>query len=172
MSFDPYAYDLAHPITPPPPPAGGQALAAKSLLAVPEAARRWLWRGLLEAVDGALDLWERTPPGQRQPSPFSVQHAGAPSFDPAALRQQTLSDWHRLVGIELRLAAQLLEALLANAEPEEYWARLAEQCARVGQLYAELLRRTQAWAAEALLRWELRLLRYRASSVLAPLIYG
>jgi hypothetical protein len=169
MSFDPYAYGLSHLIIP--PPAGRPTRAAEPLLAVPEAARRWLWRGLLEAVDGALDLWERTPPGQRQPSPFSVQHAGAPAFDPAALRQQTLAGWHRLVGIELRLAAQRLEALLVTAEPEVQWALLAEQCARVGQLYAELLRRTQAWVAEALLRWELRLLRYRASPVLAPLIY-
>ncbi|HLV97247.1 MAG TPA: hypothetical protein VKT82_01100, partial [Ktedonobacterales bacterium] len=47
----------------------------------------------------------------------------------------------------------------------------AEQCARVGQLYAEMERRAGGWVAWALLHWELRLLRYRASSVLAPLIY-
>ena len=48
---------------------------------------------------------------------------------------------------------------------------LAEQCARVGQLYSELKRRAGVGVALALLRGELRMLRYRASSALAPLIY-
>ena len=48
---------------------------------------------------------------------------------------------------------------------------LAEQCARVGQLYSELKRRAGVGVALALLRGELRMLRYRASPVLASLIY-
>jgi hypothetical protein len=51
-----------------------------------------------------------------------------------------------------------------------YRARLAEQCGRIGQLYSELKRRAGGWVAEARMHWELRLLRYRASPVLAPLI--
>jgi hypothetical protein len=49
--------------------------------------------------------------------------------------------------------------------------RLAEQRAPLGQPYAEMERRARTWVAQALLRWELRPLRYRASPVLAPLIY-
>jgi hypothetical protein len=163
MSFDPYTYDLARPATQPLPEA--------ALLAVPQEARRDLWRGLRDAVADTLDLWERTPPGRRRVPPFNIQHAGAPYFDPADLRQQTLADWHRLIGIELRLAVQMLEALLLDEGTTVYRSLLAEQCGRVGQLYSELKRRVgEAWA-QALLRWELRLLRYRASSVVGPLVY-
>jgi hypothetical protein len=48
-------------------------------------------------------------------------------------------------------------------------ASLAEECSRVGQLYHEMERRAGAWVA--LLRWELRLLRYRISPVVASLVY-
>ncbi len=169
MLFDPYAYDLT--LADRPTPAPGAALAADTLLAVPAQARDLLRHGLTEAVAGALDLWERLPCGhQAALPPFAVQHAGKRRFQPESLRAQTLAGWHRLVGIELRLAAEALEALVlaASVEQEE---RLAEQCARVGQLYAEMERRAGAWVARALLGWELRLLRYRASPVLLPLIY-
>jgi hypothetical protein len=99
-----------------------------------------------------------------------VQHAGKPRFDPAHLREQTLSGWHRLTGIELRQAAQALEELI-RADSATQRARLAEQCIRIGQLYDELKRRAGEWMARATLDWELRMLRYRASPVLAPLIY-
>ena len=114
MLFDPYAYDLA------PPGAGARAARRERqprarCWRVPEEARALLWRGLREAVEGALDLWEQTPPGDRRvPPSFAVQHAGKPRFDPAHLREQTLAGWHRLLGIELRLAAQALEALIAG----------------------------------------------------------
>ncbi len=166
MLFDPYTYDLTISAGQPAP-----ALADDPLLEVPSAARAVLWQGLLEAVAGAVDLWERLPCGhQAAPSPFAVQHAGKRRFQPEALREQTLAGWHRLVGIELRLAAEALEAL-ALAESADQRERLAEQCARVGQLYAEMERRAGAWVARALLRWELRLLRYRASPVVSALVY-
>lgn len=171
MLFDPYTYDLTSAVRQP-APAAGATLAADLLLEVPEEARALLRQGLTEAVSGALDLWERLPAGHEGALPiFSVQHAGKRRFRPDDLRAQTLAGWHRLLGIELRLAAQALEALV-QAESDTHRAMLAEQCARVGQLYAEMVRRAGAWVARALLCWELRLLRYRDSALLAPLIYG
>jgi hypothetical protein len=168
MLFDPYTYDLTSAHQPEP---SGAALAADALLAVPAGARDVLRQGLTEAVEGALDLWERVPCGhQAAPPPCAVQHAGKRRFAPAALRAQTLSGWHRLTGIELRLAAEALEAL-ALAEDAAQRERLAEQCARVGQLYSEMERRANEWVARALLGWELKLLRYRASPVVSTLVY-
>ncbi len=168
MLFDPYTYDLTRQTQPPAQP--GTAWAA-SLLAVPMEARALLWRGLTDAVAGAIDLWECTPPGHRgAPLSFPVRHAGQRYFQPADLREQTLAGWHRLTGIELRLAAQAREALIQE-ESADHRDMLAEQCTRVGQLYSELKRRAGPVVALSLLRGELRMLRYRASPVLAPLIY-
>jgi hypothetical protein len=170
MLFDPYTYDL----TSSPRQEGPRqaALAADVLLAVPLAARGVLWAGLTAAVGEALAHWERIPAGgAAEPPTFPIQHAGKRSFNPADLRQQTLAGWHRLTGIELRLGVQALEALL-QADTPLARAMLAEQCARVGQLYSELERRAGADIARCILRWELRLLRYRASPVLASLLYG
>lgn len=100
-----------------------------------------------------------------------MQHAGQPQFQAKLLRGQTLSNWHRLMGIELRLAVEALERLTVAVDEVREWARLAEQCARVGQLYSELKRRAGAVVALSVVCWELRLLRYRASPALAPLIY-
>jgi hypothetical protein len=167
MVFDPYGYDLSHQ-----QPQPSDDLAAQVLLGVPQEARDVLWRGLRDAVEQAVDLWERTPAGvKRTLSSLTVQHAGKPYFDEAMLRQQSQANWHCLMGIELRLAAQALEALTFSIDPQAHATRLAEECARVGQLYSEQKRRANAWIAKALLAWELRLLRYRDSPVLAPLIY-
>ncbi len=169
MSFDPYSYDLASAGGRPSSPA---ALTADEPPVIAEEAQAVLWHGLREAIVGACDLWARIPPGhQCALPPFTLQHTGKRCFNPADLREQTLSGWHRLISIELRLAAQALEALILAAEPEVYWALLEEQCARVGQLYDELKRRAGTRFALPILRWELRLLRYRASPVVAPLIY-
>ncbi|HEU5369008.1 MAG TPA: hypothetical protein VFU69_11110 [Ktedonobacterales bacterium] len=168
MPFDPYAYDLANPAQPSSSPSGRAAAAPRAL---PAEAQYILWQGLRAAATDALDLWDNTPPGsKRQPPAFPVRHAGKPSFHPAALRQQTLAGLHRLLGIEIRLAAQALEALILTGEAAAYRARLAEQCGRVGQLYSELARRAGVGAALAVLRWELGLLRYRASPVLSRLL--
>jgi hypothetical protein len=178
MLFDPYAYDLAAAARQLPSPAA--AAVAEYLLEVPEEARATLWHGLMQAIEGALDLWERTPPARRSAPPFTIQHTGKPRFNPDHLRRQTLEGWHRLVAIELRLAVQALEALLCAPEGRAsdpprrngaYQPLLAEQCARVGQPYAELKRRVGALFALHILRWELRLLRYRASPVINDLLF-
>ena len=170
MLFDPYAYDLARSARQSPPP--GVVLATEALLEVPQEARAVLWQGLTQAVSGALEVWERLPAGhQGEPPPLTIQHAGKRRFQSAALRRQTLAGWHRLLGIELRLAAEALEALIVAADAAAYRATLADQCARVGQLYAELKRRAGACVALSIVRWEVRLLRYRGSAALAPLIY-
>jgi hypothetical protein len=169
MPFDPYAHDLARSRRK--TPSGAAKLAAEALLAVPLEVRAVLWRGLVDALSASLAHWEQTPPGHRSALPsFAVQHAGQPRFPAAALRAQSLAGWHRLMGLELRLAVEALEALLYS-EAAAYRALLAEQCARVGQLYSELKRRAGEVAALAIVRWELRLLRYRASPALASLIY-
>ncbi len=160
MLFDPYAVDVAR-----------SARTEEALLAVPEEARGVLWCGLTEAVAGALELWEQTPPGARYALPsFAVQHAGKRRFEAEALREQTLAGWHRLMGLELRLGVEALEALIYE-ESARYRALLAEQCGRVGQLYDELKRRAGMGVALWVLYGELRLLRYRASEVVAPLVY-
>jgi hypothetical protein len=166
MLFDPYASDLKL--------STGQPLPAQAddlLLEVPQAARTALWQGLAEAVDGALDLWEYRPTGSGSAPLFTIQHAGKRHFQPEALRQQTLSGWHRLAGIELRLAVQALEGIIQEQDAARHYATLAEQCARVGQLYSEMERRASAWVARALLDWELKLLRYRASPLVSALVY-
>ncbi len=167
MLFDPYGYDLSHQQPQPP----YDALAADALLEVPSKARDVLWRGLIDAVENTLSLWERAPSGaKREPPVFLVQHTGKRRFDEAMLRAQTLAGWHRLMGLELRVAAQALEALIQHDTPD-HREMLAEQCARVGQLYAEMRRRANEWVARALLTWELRLLRYRDSAAVGPLVY-
>jgi hypothetical protein len=167
MVFDPYGYDLNRPAQQP-----VDARADAALVGVPQDARNLFWRGLRDAAEGALDVWERTPPGvQREPRVFTVQHAGQPRFKEADLRYLTLDDWHRLTGLELCLTAEVVEALLQENQPV-HREMLAEQCERVGQLYREMERRANEWVAQALLKWELHLLRYRASPAVAALIYG
>jgi hypothetical protein len=169
MVFNPYAYDLAVARRQPPLP--DEALVARVLPQMHPDARRILWRGLVAAAEGALTLWEQSPPGmKREPPPFLVQHVGKPYFNEADLRQQTLDGWHCLMGLELRLAAEALDALIL-VDADEYRPLLAEECVRVGQLYAEMKRRANEWVAQALLAWELHLLRYRGSSTLLALIY-
>ena len=170
MPFDPYAFDLSH--------AAKQRAARAAinlddeLLSVPEEAQRSIYRALMQAIEEALDLEERTPTGHHsQPPAFPVQHAGKPRFNPDDLRQQTLPGWHRLVAIELRLAVLALEALRCLPEDRTYQDLLAEQCARVGQLYAELKRRAGTCFALHILRWELRLLRYRDSPTINALLF-
>ena len=168
MLFDPYTYDLtisAGQAVPAP------ALADDPLLEVPNAARADLWQGLTEAVEGTLDLWELLPAGFGSAPLPTIQHSGKRRFQPEALRKQSLTGWHRLVGIELRLAVQALEGVIQEKDATTHHAALAEQCARVGQLYAEMERRAGEWVARALLQWELRLLRYRASPAVSRLVY-
>ncbi len=61
---------------------------------------------------------------------------------------------------------------LIHEDKPTYRDMLGEQCARIGQLYSELKRRAGQDIALAILRGELRLLRYRNSIILSPLIYN
>lgn len=143
------------------------------LISVAPEARRPLWQGLAQAVEGALWLWESTPAGRRrEPPPLVLQHVGLPHFNPRDLWQQTLEGIHRLLRLELPLTVDVLEALLCARDAAVYQDALAEQCARVGQLYDELKRRAGAVFALLIFQWELRLLRYRASPVVAPMIFS
>jgi hypothetical protein len=170
MPFDPYAYDLRRSAAAPALPAAGGAAVALPPLS-PDALQT-LWHGLMHAVEGTLALWERTPAGAKHELPvFSVQHVGQPLFDPAWLRAQSQTTWHRLMGIEARLAAQALEALILE-DTREHQEMLAEECARIAQLHQEMTRSAGEEIALPILRFELRMLRYRASPVLALLIFG
>ena len=146
-------------------------LAAALLLDVPPEARHTLWRGLTRAMEGALWLWEAAPTSRREPPPLALRHLGRPYFNSCALHQQTLEGVHRLLRLELPLTVDVLETLLFASEGDAC-SLLAEQCVRVGQLYAELKRRAGEVMALLILQWELRLLRYRASSVVAPLVFS
>src|SRR5689334_5838943 len=79
---------------------------------------------------------------------------------------------HHLLRLELPQTVDALEALLFAHNDETYQPLLGEQCARVGQLYAELKRRAGAVTALLILQGELRLLRYRASPERAPLVFS
>lgn len=156
-------------------PAGSltPALLDALLIAVAPEASYPLWQGLTRAVEGALWLWESSPAGsRREPPPLALQHVGLPHFNPRDLCQQTLEGIHRLLRLELPLAVDVLEALLCGKNEDAYQVLLAEQCTRVGQLYAELKRRAGKVFALLIFQWELRLLRYRASSVVAPMIFS
>ncbi len=99
MPFDPDAFDLSRAAKKPQPNAETDERPA-----APPPAQRSLCRALLRAIEQALDLEERLPPGrQHVPPDFPIQHAGKPRFNPNLLAQQTLQGWHRLVAIELRL---------------------------------------------------------------------
>jgi hypothetical protein len=139
---------------------------------VPEEAQKTLAQGLFKALQPSLDHLEATPAdARREPPGFPFQHLGQPHFKAADLPPQTLEGIHRLLGLELRLGADLLEALFMRVDDVVYQPLLVEQCTRIGQLYAELKRRSWAWFALKTLDWELRLLRYRASSAVADLLF-
>jgi hypothetical protein len=169
MRFDPYTFDLS---TAARTSSSSAAAGADELPAVPEEARRMLCRALMRAIEHALDLEERVPPGHKPAPPtFTIRHAGKPRFNPDMLRQQKLQGWHRLIAIELWLAVLALEALRCLPEDRAYQDLLAEQCARVSQLYNEPKRRAGACFALHILHWELRLLCYRASPAINDLLF-
>ena len=102
------------------------------------------------------------------PLPFAVSPPGESRELPATISVCL----HHLLRLELPQTVDALEALLFAHNDETYQPLLGEQCARVGQLYAELKRRAGAVTALLILQGGLRLLRYRASPVLAPLVFS
>ncbi len=149
------------------------ALVNTLLIEVAPEARYALWQGLTRALEGTLRLLESTPAaGSRKPPALALQHIGLPHFNPCDLWRQSLEGIHRLLRLELPLMVDVLEAFLCAKDVAPYLALLAEQSARVAQLYAELKRRAGKTLALLIFQWELRLLRYRASPVVAPLIFS
>ncbi|HEU5370665.1 MAG TPA: hypothetical protein VFU69_19485 [Ktedonobacterales bacterium] len=149
-------------------------LAAQSALlaGVPEEARRVILRRLFEATDGLVTYWSETPTGRAfEPNP-ALRHTGHAPFQPDDLFCQPTLNLRRLMGIEARLTVEAAEAFILGQDHVAAWIALRDQCARLGQLYAELKRRTWVGLALLLLDWELRILRYRSSSVVASLLWG
>ena len=173
MLFDPYAYDLA--ATARQPRAGTRAvsdlLTTTALLTVPLEARTLLWQGLLHAVDPAIWVWEQTPPGTRHTlPPRALEHFGQRLND-AVFPRQPMEPMRRVWRIEITLGADLVEALVLGGSSATYAPLLAACCTRIGQVYSEIKRRGGSLFALLMLRWELKLLGYRGSAVLAPLLF-
>ena len=141
------------------------------LAGVPEEARTLLWQGLLRAVEPGVWLWEQTPPGtQRHLPPPALEHFGE-RFNDAALPSQLMEHLRRLWRMQFLLAADLLEALLLEGASETYAPLFAACCTRIGQIYNEIKRRGGLFFALLVLLWEVKLLTYRDSPVLAPLLF-
>jgi hypothetical protein len=143
------------------------------LAGVPREAQSWLWNRLLQAVEETV--WDRAACPPRQPPEVSlpVSRLGQPPFSPEMLRDIPLRGLRRMQRLEVRLALEALEAwLLAPYRGERFLELMREHCNRIGQLYSEMRRRLGAPLALVFLNWELRLLRYRGSFVVAPLAFG
>ena len=150
----------------------GGAAFGDPLVEVPQEARTLLWRGMVEAVDLVLGFCEQTPPGTRYVLPPRVlEHCGE-RFNEAALARQALASMRQVWRIECWLAADALEALILDRENSAQYAPiLAACCTRIGQIYAEIKRRYGTLFALLTLRWEVRMLRYRGSLVIEPLLF-
>ena len=78
-----------------------------------------------------------------------------------------------MLRLEVQLALEALEAwLLAPRGGYEALLLLREHATRIGALYSAMCRRVGIILALLFLRWELKLLRYRGSYVVAPLAFG
>jgi hypothetical protein len=142
---------------------------------VPREAQSWLWSRLLQAVEETV--WDRAacPPLKSPDVTLPVSRPGQPPFEPEWLRDIPLRGLRRMQRLEVRLALEALEVwLLAprKAAARRFLELMREHCNRIGQLYGEMRRRLDAPLALLFLDWELRLLRYRGSFVVAPLAFG
>ena len=140
---------------------------------VPWEAQSLLWNGLLEVVEETV--WDRAachaplPPDVTPP----VLRPGQPPFSAEMLRGISLAGLRRMLRLEVQLALEALEAwLLAPRGGYAALVLLREHATRIGALYSAMCRRVGVILALLFLRWELKLLRYRGSSVVAPLAFG
>ena len=169
--------------------------------AVDPDARPALWRELravLEASNSALpdgvhkaeadSQRQTTPPGAsteagatggawagrapREPLPFIYQHYARPRFQQEQPSRLDLAGWHKKLRLALWMAAEALDALCALPKADEYVTLLAEQCAWIGQLYADLKRRAGPFFAPVIFQGEARLLQHRASAVVTDLLFA
>ena len=141
------------------------------LAGVPTEARTLLWQGMLRAVEPVVWLWEQTPAGARHALPPRVLEHWGDRFNDAILPRQALEHMRRVWRIEFSVAADVLKALLLEGSSADYAPLLAACCTRIGQIYSEIKRRCGLVFALLTLRWELKLLSYRGSPVVAPLLF-
>ncbi len=140
---------------------------------LPDTARAICWRWLREAVLPALAHREALLVShQIDPIPV-LRHLGQPSLDISRLASQPPDNLHRLGRLEGLVAVEALEVFIyCPARQAEALALLRDQAVRLGHLCAEWGRRTWPGVGIYLLAGDMRLLRYRASRVLAPFLWG
>jgi hypothetical protein len=141
------------------------------LLGIDQEVRDVFWQGLIRALEPALWLVEQTPLGTRHPLPQRVLEHLGDRLNARWLRKLAREHLRRLLKIEVGVTLEVLETLLLDSTGDGSHAPLAAACTRVGQVYAELKRRHGMLLAYSLLRWELRLLTYRASPAAAALAF-
>jgi hypothetical protein len=149
-----------------------QAAIGDPLVGVPEEVRTLLWQGFLKALEPVIWFWERTPAGTKHALPPRVlAHCGERCNEAMVARQQ----WKMLCAvwrIEFWQAADVLEALILNERDSATYLRLlAACCTRIGQIYRVVERRGGLLFARTMLEWELKLLCYRGSRVVVPLLF-
>ena len=147
-----------------------QAALRDPLEGVPAEARTLLCQGFIRALDPVVWVWEQTPAGARHPLPPRVLDRFGERFNDAALPRQSMEHMRRVWRIEITLAADLLEAQILDGANDAYTPLLTACCTRIGQIYNEIKRRCGLLFALLTLRWELRLLGYRGSPAVAPLL--
>ena len=154
-------------------------------------ARPALWKGLVKALEASEPPAQgrgvppvSRPPlaaggrptgvghAQREPLPFLYQHYARPRFQRSDPRDLDLAGWHKKVRLALWMAAEALETLRALPRANEYLTMLAEQCAWMGQLYADLKRRAGPCFAPLIFQGELRFLQHRASAAVTDLLFA
>ena len=148
-----------------------EAAVRDPLAGVPEEARTLLWQGFVRALDPVIWMWEQTPAGTRHALPPRVlEHIGE-RFNEAALSRQQWKTLCNVWRVEFWQAADMLEALILDDERVDYLPLLAACCTRIGQIYREIKRRGGLVFARTMLDWELQMLSYRGSRVVAPLLF-
>ncbi len=151
----------------------GQLPLSDVLDGLPEEARSGCWRWLRAAVEDIVLYQQSLPEGHTLDPEPALRHLGQPPLETGRLAGQPQANLHRLVRLEGWVAVEALEVfMLCPARRAEALALLRAQMSRLGLLYQEWVRRTWVGVAVPLLEWEVRLLRYRASRVLAPLLWG
>ena len=136
---------------------------------LPFAARRLCWSRLLRASERSLTVWKASQEGRSwRPDPLPT--LPPPVSEP--VRPGAPPRLHRQVKREaLVLLAALDVFLWCPAERAAALVRVREQIVRLAQLYALFEPQTWEGVAFQLFDWELRLLVYRDSAVLAPLVW-
>ena len=150
-----------------------EAAAVRDPLAgVPEEARTLLWQGFLKALEPVIWFWERTPPGTRHALPRRVlEHCGE-RFNGAMIARQQWKTLRNIWRIEFWQAADVLEALILDERDSATHLRLLTACCtRIGQIYRVVEQRGGLRFARTMLEWELKLLCYRGSRAVAPLLF-